>query len=138
MQQHIGDEFTGVVTGVTNFGIFVQISQYLVDGLIRYEHLMDDWWDVNERAGQVHGQRTGVRIRIGDVVKVIVVRVDLARRELDLSISQLSERSRGAPADQTQSHKKKGKRGAHLARRDAGHKRHGRDGQRRQRARGRR
>jgi ribonuclease R len=43
---HVGEDFAGVVTGITNFGIFVQISKYLIDGLIRYEDLMDDWWDV--------------------------------------------------------------------------------------------
>lgn len=128
MQRHVGDEFTGVVTGVTNFGVFIQISQYMIDGLIRYENLLDDWWQVDERGGTVRGQRTGVQIKMGDVVKVIVVRVDLPRRELDLSISQLSERSRGQPAMQTQAHKKRGKRGEHLARRDAGHARRGRDG----------
>jgi ribonuclease R len=46
MSNHVGDEFTGVVTGITNFGVFIQINPYLIDGLIRYEDLMDDWWDV--------------------------------------------------------------------------------------------
>jgi len=114
MQQHIGEQFDGVVTGVTNFGIFIQIRQYLVDGLIRYEHLLDDWWDVDDKSGQVRGQRTGVKIRIGDQVRVIVAKVDMARRELDLAIAQLGPQARGAPANQTQSHKKKGKRGSHF------------------------
>lgn len=131
LQKHIGDEFGGVVTGITNFGIFVQISEYLVDGLVRYEQLMDDWWDVDARAGIVRGQRTGIRIKIGDVVKVIVARVDVPRRELDLVISKLSEQSRGTPVNQTQSHKKQGKRGKHLERREKGNRKHGRDSDRR-------
>ena len=49
LREHIGDEYDGVVTGITNFGIFIQIRQYLIDGLIRYEDLMDDWWDVDEQ-----------------------------------------------------------------------------------------
>jgi len=114
MQNHIGDEFAGVITGITNFGIFVQIREYLIDGLIRYEDLLDDWWDVDERGGSVRGQRTGTRIKIGDVVKVVVVRVDLARRELGLQISQLAPQSRGTPVDATQSVKKGGKRGQHF------------------------
>jgi ribonuclease R len=97
LKQHIGDEFEGVVTGITNFGIFVQIRQYLVDGLIRYEDLGDDWWNVDERAGKVTGQRTGTRIGIGDVAKVVIVGVDEARRELNLAIRQLMGR-RGAAA----------------------------------------
>ena len=100
LQNRIGDEFDGVVTGVTNFGIFIQIRQYLVEGLIRYEHLMDDWWDVNERGGFVRGERTGTTIKIGDVCKVYVQRVDLPRRELDLAISELRGRAHG-PAGET-------------------------------------
>jgi len=114
MQGRIGDEFAGVVTGITNFGIFVQIREYLVDGLIRYEDLLDDWWDVDERGGLVRGQRTGTRIKIGDFVKVVVVKVDLPRRELGLHISQLAEQSRGVPLHGTQAAKKKGKRGTNF------------------------
>jgi ribonuclease R len=97
MQNHIGDEFLGVVTGITNFGVFVQISQYLLDGLIRYEDLMDDWWDVDERAGVIRGQRTGKKIGIGDVAKVRIVKVDLARRELNLAVVEIT--ARGARGD---------------------------------------
>jgi hypothetical protein len=50
---------------------------------------MDDWWDVDERAGRVVGQRTGTVIRLGDVCKVIVVNVDEARRELNLAVREL-------------------------------------------------
>jgi ribonuclease R len=97
LQKRIGEEFGGVVTGITNFGVFVQIQTFLIDGLIRYEDLMDDWWDVDERSGQIRGQRTGQVIRIGDLVKVIVVRVDMARRELNLAITQLTSRPRKVP-----------------------------------------
>ena len=89
LKNHIGEEFPGVVTGITNFGIFIQLQTYLIDGLIRYENLMDDWWDVDDKHGFVRGKRTGTKIGIGDQVMVIVSRVDPARRELDLSISKL-------------------------------------------------
>src|SRR5207253_8788000 len=59
LTNHVGEEFTGVVTGITNFGIFIQLQTYLIDGLIRYEELMDDWWDVDVKSGLVRGQRTG-------------------------------------------------------------------------------
>jgi ribonuclease R len=93
MKKHIGDDFLGIVTGITNFGIFVQLKAYLVDGLIRYEDLMDDWWDVDERSGVVRGQRTGTKIGIGDVVKARIVKVDLPRRELDLAIVEIVKRT---------------------------------------------
>ena len=94
MSNQIGEEYTGVVTGITNFGIFIQLERYLIEGLIRYESLMDDWWDVDARNGFVRGQRTGTRINIGDVCKIYIVRVDTARRELDLAISELVGRGK--------------------------------------------
>jgi len=99
LKDRVGEQFAGVVTGITNFGIFVQISEYLIDGLIRYEDLMDDWWDVDERSGQVRGQRTGTKIGIGDVVRVTVVQVDVPRRELNLAVAELMARA-GRPAVQ--------------------------------------
>jgi ribonuclease R len=95
LKGHIGDEFAGVVTGITNFGIFVQIREYLIDGLIRYEELGDDWWDVDEKAGRVTGQRTGTKIAIGDVAQVVIVGVDEARRELNLAIKDMVGRRGG-------------------------------------------
>ncbi len=101
LKNHVGEEFDGVVTGITNFGVFVQLSAYLIDGLIRYENLMDDWWDVDERGGFVLGQRSGLRIAIGDVCKARVARVDVARRELDLQIMKIvGKTGRPQPAQQ--------------------------------------
>lgn len=93
LEKHIGEEFTGVVSGITNFGIFIQLQTYLIDGLIRYENLKDDWWDVDDRGGFVRGQRTGQKISIGDVCQVIVVRVDVPRRELDLAIAESRDKA---------------------------------------------
>lgn len=95
LQGKVGEVFNGVVTGITNFGIFIQLNEYLIDGLIRYEDLMDDWWDVDDKAGIVRGQRTGMKIGIGDVTQVIITKVDLARRELGLAIREIKARSRG-------------------------------------------
>lgn len=89
---HIGEDFAGVVTGVANFGIFVQLSDYLIEGVIRYDDLMDDWWDVDAAAGVVRGQRTGRRIGIGDACLARVVRVDPARRELALNIVEITSK----------------------------------------------
>jgi len=92
MQKHIGESFNGVVTGVTSFGLFIQIQSYGIEGLNRYTELMDDWWSVDEKIGQIRGQRSGQKIRIGDVVKVTIARVDLPRRELDLRVTEVSTR----------------------------------------------
>lgn len=88
----VGQDFPGVVTGIANFGIYIQLSEYLIEGLIRYEDLMDDWWDVDAKAGMIRGKRTGRRIGIGDTVLARIARVDPARRELSLSITKLESR----------------------------------------------
>jgi ribonuclease R len=107
LKDRLGHEFQGVVTGIANFGIFVQLSDYQIDGVIRYEDLMDDWWDVDIPAGMVRGQRTGKRIGIGDPCKVIIARVDPPRRELELAITQITGRARGAAHVEEQGKPKK-------------------------------
>lgn len=107
MQNHIGEQFTGVVTGVTSFGLFVQLDTYLIEGLIRYTQLLDDWWEVDEKAGLIKGQRTGQKIRIGDVARVTIARVDSARRELDLSMVQVLTRGSGQSKDKPRQARKK-------------------------------
>jgi ribonuclease R len=113
LQQQVGQDFPGVITGIANFGIFVQLTTWLIDGLIRYEDLMDDWWDVDERGGFIRGQRTGRRIRMGDTATVRIVRVDPARRELSLAIIQLHSRIGGEvqPAHPPQKTKKQHRKG---------------------------
>jgi ribonuclease R len=98
----IGEEFDGVVTGVANFGIFVQLRRFLTDGLVRLEDLGDDWWDVDARGGLVRGERSGRTYRIGDVMRVRVVNVDEPRRQLNLvpakAPAQAAAPTRGAEA----------------------------------------
>ena len=84
LQTKVGDEFEGVITGVTNFGLFVQSPQFLVEGLVRMQDLGDDWWEVEARYGQLRGERTGRRYRIGDLLRVRIAAVDVARRQLNL------------------------------------------------------
>jgi ribonuclease R len=111
LKGHIGEEYLGVVTGIANFGIFVQLNTWLAEGVIRYEDLMDDWWDVDVRSGVIRGERTGKRIGLGDVVKVIIVTVDLARRELNLAVSEhLGRPGGGIPSPVTKTAKKKKER----------------------------
>jgi len=132
LKERVGEVFTGVVTGITNFGIFVQIQDYLIDGLIRYEDLMDDWWDVDERSGMVRGQRTGQRIGIGDVARVIVVSVDVPRRELNLAVAELLGRGGDASKVPAKGKKEKAKKDRGREHRHAGVDR-GRKGGRRRR-----
>jgi ribonuclease R len=88
LEQHVGDELEGTVTGVANVGVFVQLDRYLVDGLLSFEGLPDDWWEVDSRGGSVVGQRLGKRITIGDRLRVALSRVDTASRQVALTLAQ--------------------------------------------------
>ena len=66
----IGKQFHGVVTGITNFGVFIQLDRYLVEGLVHMHDLPHDWWEVLADVGALVGERTGKRISIGDTVLV--------------------------------------------------------------------
>ncbi|MEW6506602.1 MAG: ribonuclease R [Bacteroidota bacterium] len=79
----VGTEFHGVVSGITNFGIFVELSTNLAEGLIKYRDLEDDFYIFDERKYSITGKRTSRKIRLGDKVNVKLVRVDIEKREID-------------------------------------------------------
>jgi ribonuclease R len=83
MEQHLGDEFDGVITGVTNFGVFVQIGQLMVDGLAHVTSLGNDYYHYDPGTQSLVGERTGQTYRLGDAMRVQVKRVDLDSRRID-------------------------------------------------------
>jgi ribonuclease R len=111
LSDRIGEAFDGVVTGVTNVGVFVQLIRYGVDGLIRFNDLPDDWWDIDVKQASAVGERTGLRITLGDLVKVDVVSVNVPARQLDLSLAEPPRRSAKQPKEETPP-----KRGRHAKR----------------------
>jgi len=105
LTERVGEVLDGVVTGVANFGIFVQLSKYLIDGLVPIEELGDDWWEVNARYGLVRGASSGRTYRIGDTLQVKITDVDVAGRQLSLvpqarpkSVSKSKRPDRGPKA----------------------------------------
>ena len=100
LEKRIGDTFTGIITGVTSFGMFVQLPEYLVEGLLRFSDLADDWWEVDAQAGCVIGQRTGVRLTIGDSLTVKIAAVDLVTRQVDLALAKALTKRKPATTSQ--------------------------------------
>jgi ribonuclease R len=88
MKRHVGDEFDGVIAGVTNFGMFVEINDLLVEGLIRMRDLDDDYYLYDEKRYQLKGRSRGKVYRLGDKVRVKVVSVDPETREIDFAVTR--------------------------------------------------
>jgi ribonuclease R len=85
MERHLGDVFTGRVTGVTSFGVFVTLDEYFVDGLLHVRSLEDDFYRFSPRDYALVGERRGHRYRLGDRVRVQVSRVDKEARHIDFT-----------------------------------------------------
>lgn len=83
LRNKIGYEFFGVISGVTNFGIFVQLKHNLSEGLIKLSDLDDDYYIYDEKKYSLIGRRTKKTYRLGDTVNVKVARVDTEKKEID-------------------------------------------------------
>ena len=83
MEQHLGDDFEGVITGVTNFGVFVQITELLVDGLVHVTSLDNDYYQYDAGSQRLVGERTRQTYSLGDSMRVKVQRVDMDTRRID-------------------------------------------------------
>ena len=89
MADKVGDVFEGHVTGVTAFGLFVELVEHFVEGLVHISTMADDYYRFIEGAHVLRGENTHKIYRLGDRVGVQVVRVDLERRQLDLGILEI-------------------------------------------------
>jgi ribonuclease R len=84
VQEHVGDVFEGVVSGVTKFGVFVELTELLVEGLVHVRDMDDDYYVYDESTYTMRGENTGKSYRPGDSVTVEVVGADIDSREIDL------------------------------------------------------
>ena len=84
ISRHLGDEFEGVVSGVTKFGVFVEMNAVLVEGMVHVRDMDDDYYVYNERTFSLVGEYTGKTYRPGDRVSVLVVGADPVTRKVDL------------------------------------------------------
>lgn len=85
MQQHLGDEFDGVVSSVTSFGMFIELPN-TIEGLVHISYLTDDYYDFQEKQYALVGQRTGRMFRIGDEIRVKVLNVNVDEHTIDFEV----------------------------------------------------
>jgi ribonuclease R len=93
-EHHLGDEFTGVITGVTARGVFISLERFLVEGFVRLHDVprpggAGDRWATSEHSGRLVAQRSGASLGLGDIVTVQIVGVDVASRTMDLGLTRL-------------------------------------------------
>jgi len=92
MADKLGEEYTGYVTGVQAFGLFVEVDEIYVQGLVHVSSMSDDYYLFNEKAHTLKGENTHKTYRLGDRVQVQVARVDLERRQIDFALVDVIER----------------------------------------------
>ncbi len=89
MADKVGDEFEGYITGVSAFGLYVELVEPFVEGMVHVSTMADDYYRFVERAHILRGENSGRLYRLGDRVTVQVVRVDLERRQIDLGLTEI-------------------------------------------------
>jgi len=100
----VGNEFSGVVTSVTGFGLFVQLDELFIEGLVHITGLPRDYYNFEAAHHRLVGERTGRVFRLGDRLNVIVTRVDVDERKIDFDLFDGSDnggsvkKRRGKPA----------------------------------------
>ncbi|MFM8534900.1 MAG: RNB domain-containing ribonuclease, partial [Acidimicrobiia bacterium] len=101
MADKVGDVFDGYITGVAPFGMFVELTEHYVEGLVHVSAMADDYYRYREQQHVLFGENTRKIYRLGDQVKVQIIRVDMERRQIDLGLEDVleavrrDERSRG-------------------------------------------
>ncbi|WGS87820.1 ribonuclease R [Methylomonas sp. UP202] len=107
MMDKIGEEFAGVISSVTGFGFFVELQTVYVEGLVHIASLHNDYFQFDSGKHQLYGERTGVRYRLGDAVRIRVVRVNLDDKKIDFELIQTGKKAENAKPKKAKSSKAK-------------------------------
>lgn len=86
LSEHIGDEFNGIISGIVYFGLFIKLIDNLAEGLVRLKDIKDDYYYYDETSYSVIGERTNKKYRLGDKVKVKLIKADIKKTEIDFII----------------------------------------------------
>ena len=86
MQDHVGDEFEGVIAAVMSFGLFVELEDIYIEGLVHITELSNDYYHFDPVRHCLEGERRHKVYSLGDTVKIKVIRVDLDEKKIDLRI----------------------------------------------------
>lgn len=110
MARHVGDEYPGVISGVTSFGFFVRLDNLGAEGLVRLSTLDDDYYVYEEANYRLVGRRTGRVFRLGDPIRVGVLSVDQVKHEVDLFVAESEDKKSGSGETKRKRKKKTSRR----------------------------
>ncbi len=105
MEKHVGEEFDGIVTGVTSFGLFVELADSRVSGLVHITQLRNDYYQFDARRHELRGDRTGQVFRLGDAVRVQVLRASMEDRKIDFRMVSGRDGETGVAAEKQRRHR---------------------------------
>jgi ribonuclease R len=108
LSERLGLELDAIITGVADYGFFAQAEQFPAEGLVHVSTLADDYYIFDSVSHTIEGRRTKKRYRLGDKVRVKVVRVDLDRKQLDFRV--IEEKKKKEPTLDGEPRRPKGKR----------------------------
>ena len=91
MSHKIGDRFTGIVTSVTDFGLFVELKEFYVDGLVHITSLGQDYYKFNPDLRQLIGENSGRIYKTGDSLEIQVSRVDMEQGRIDFALTEVKD-----------------------------------------------
>lgn len=86
MEQHVGGEFVGTISGVTGFGLFVELSESRVTGMVHVTQMPNDYWHFDPQRKELVGEASGLRFRLGDTVRIQVLRASIEERRIDFRL----------------------------------------------------
>ncbi len=103
MMDKVGEEYEGLVSGVTNFGLFVELKDVYVEGLVHITSLGNDYYHFDPVKHRLTGERTGQTFSLGDAITVQVARVDLDEARIDFELKGVQQKKikKGKPGDTT-------------------------------------
>ena len=97
MLDHVGDTFAGVISGVTAFGLFIELQDIYVEGLLHVSALDNDYYHFDPAKHRLTGERTHFSYRLGDSIEIRVARVDLDERKIDFELLPQEKKNSGKP-----------------------------------------
>lgn len=87
MAAHVGKVYSGIISGATEFGIYVRLEEFAIEGLVHMKNLTDDYYEYDESTYSLIGKRRKRRLQIGNRTKVKILKVDMQRRTIDLQLA---------------------------------------------------